>query len=102
MFTENFTFCTRCAEKLGIRVVEGKDGIFVSMPQSTYKDKQSGKTMFKDAVHPDNKELRLAVVEAVKAKYNNEGTAAPSTPEAQAEADATADAEPVGDEDVPF
>ncbi len=50
-----------------LRVIEGKDGLFVAMPSH----KTSSGT-FKDVAHPINVETRKMIEEAVIAKYQEE------------------------------
>ena len=49
----------------GLRVVEGKNGLFVSMPQNQGKD---GK--WYDTFHPVSKEMRKGLEELVLENYN--------------------------------
>lgn len=51
----------------GIRVIEGKNGLFVSMPSAKGKD---GK--WHDRAHPLTKEFRETLSEIVLAAYENE------------------------------
>jgi len=53
----------------GIRVVQGKDGLFVSMPQNQGRD---GK--WYDTFYPISKEMRQGLQELVLESYNNKGT----------------------------
>ena len=49
----------------GIRVVDGENGLFVSMPQT--QDKKTGD--FHDVAFPINNDLRQAMNEAILSKY---------------------------------
>ena len=51
-----------------IGIVEGKNGLFVRMPSSTYTDKQ-GETKRKDIVIPLTKETREAIEDACIVAY---------------------------------
>ena len=48
-----------------LKVIQGKEGLFVSMPSRKIED---GK--FIDTAHPINKEFRQELIDAVLAKYN--------------------------------
>ena len=50
-----------------LRVVEGRNGLFISMPSR--KDK---KGEFKDICHPINNETRSQINDAIFEKYNEE------------------------------
>lgn len=50
-----------------LRIIEGKEGLFVAMPS-----RQASDGSFKDIAHPINVETRKAIEEAVIAKYNEE------------------------------
>ena len=50
-----------------LRIIEGKEGLFVAMPS-----RQTSDGTFKDIAHPINDETRKAIVENVIAKYNEE------------------------------
>ena len=60
----------------GIRVVEGKNGHFVTMPQS--KDKDGN---YHDLVFPNNKELRQELNKAVLEKFSEVTKSAEKTAE---------------------
>ncbi len=49
----------------GLRVVEGKNGLFVSMPRKQGKDGQ-----WYNAIYPQNKQLQQKISEIVLAAYN--------------------------------
>ena len=49
----------------GLRVVEGKNGLFVSMPNRQVKDGE-----YKDIAHPVTKEFKDELSNAVLAEYN--------------------------------
>ena len=48
-----------------LRVIEGKDGLFVAMPS-----REAGDGTFRDLAHPINTETRAAIEKAVLDKYN--------------------------------
>ena len=48
-----------------LRVIEGKDGLFVAMPSREASD-----GTFRDLAHPINTETRAAIEKAVLDKYN--------------------------------
>lgn len=48
-----------------IRVLEGKEGLFISMPS---RKKENGQ--FKDIVHPINSETREKIQKAILEEYN--------------------------------
>lgn len=50
-----------------LRIIEGKEGLFVAMPS-----RQTSDGTFKDIAHPINVETRKAIEEIVIAKYNEE------------------------------
>ncbi|MFW5981652.1 MAG: septation regulator SpoVG [Halanaerobiaceae bacterium] len=50
-----------------LRVVEGKNGLFISMPSR--KDKNGE---FRDICHPINTEMRNQISEAILSRYNEE------------------------------
>lgn len=49
----------------GLRVVEGRNGLFVSMPNRQVKDGE-----YKDIAHPVTKEFKDELTNAVLAEYN--------------------------------
>lgn len=49
----------------GLRVVEGKNGLFVSMPNRQLKDGE-----YKDIAHPVTKDFKDELSNAVLAEYN--------------------------------
>lgn len=53
-----------------IRIVDGQNGLFISMPSTSYKD-NSGETKYKDIVFPVNKEARKILTDAILAEYRN-------------------------------
>jgi stage V sporulation protein G len=53
----------------GLRVVEGKDGLFVGMPQQQGRD---GK--WYDTFHPVSREMRKGLQELVLENYSEKGT----------------------------
>lgn len=52
----------------GIRVMDSKKGLFVSMPSYSYEDK-NGETQYADYAHPISKEARNAINEKVLDAY---------------------------------
>ena len=64
----------------GIKLVEGKDGLFVSMPQKqafdsetqTGKIDENGRPIYEDIVHPITQEARNKLIEVVTKAYENE------------------------------
>ena len=48
-----------------LRVIEGKEGLFVAMPS-----REAGDGTFRDLAHPINTETRAAIEKAVLDKYN--------------------------------
>ncbi len=53
-----------------VRVVEGKNGLFISMPSYRWKDK-SGDFQYKDTVHPVTAEVRRELDGAVLSAYQD-------------------------------
>lgn len=51
----------------GLRVIEGKEGLFVAMPSRQVSD-----GTFKDIAHPINAETRKLIEDFVVAKYQEE------------------------------
>lgn len=54
----------------GYTVKEGKNGMFVEPPQTSYE--KDGKTVYKDVFHAITAEGRQAINDAVMAAYNAE------------------------------
>ena len=79
-----------------IRIVDGKNGLFVALPNRKGKDKD-GKEKYYDICNPTTAELRKEINEAVIAKYNE----TVSQPQPQTQPDAGAASQPA-DEDDPF
>ncbi len=52
----------------GIRVIEGEKGLFVAMPQDSYK--KNGQNVYKDTFHAITAEARDALIEAVGQAYD--------------------------------
>lgn len=50
-----------------LRIIEGKEGLFVAMPS-----RQVGDGTFRDIVHPIDQETRKMFEEVIIAKYNEE------------------------------
>lgn len=55
----------------GIRVCDGKNGLFAQMPQRSYTDK-NGKTQYRETFYPITAEARENLNEAVVNAYENE------------------------------
>lgn len=56
-----------------IRIIEGKDGLFIAMPSTSREvENENGEmvTVHRDTVHPINQEVRAMFEEAILAKYN--------------------------------
>lgn len=51
----------------GIKIVDGEKGLFVAMPQSSYK--KGEKTVYADIFHPITAEARTRLIDAVYAAY---------------------------------
>jgi stage V sporulation protein G len=52
----------------GIRVLEGKNGLFASMPSTSYKD-HNGNTQYNDTFHAISKDSRQALNDTVVGAY---------------------------------
>lgn len=52
----------------GIRIVEGEKGLFVAMPQDSFK--KNGQNVYKDTFHAITAEARDALIEAVGQAYD--------------------------------
>lgn len=50
-----------------IKIIEGQDKLFLAMPSKKLPDNE-----FRDIVHPINRDMRMAIEEAVLSKYNSE------------------------------
>lgn len=57
-----------CLAINGIKVINGKKGIFISFPQTSYEDKD-GNTQYRDIVFPCTKEARAALDKVLMKKY---------------------------------
>lgn len=53
----------------GIRVVDSSKGLFVSMPSTSYTDR-NGETQYSDIFHPITAEARDELIEKVKSAYD--------------------------------
>ena len=53
----------------GIRVVDGRKGLFIAFPQSTRKAKKGGKDEYFDIFFPITKEFREEMTEAILEAY---------------------------------
>jgi len=65
----------------GLKVIEGQNGNFVSMPSQKlnkpYTDKSGNEIQYQDIFFPISKEARQELVDAVLAEFNNKGDDAP-------------------------
>ncbi len=52
----------------GLRIMEGKKGVFIGMPQSQYTDKE-GNRKFNDIAYPMTKEVRKDLINSVTEAY---------------------------------
>ena len=95
----------------GLRVVEGKTGLFVGMPTRSVTDK-TGEKRYVETCHPVSAEMRSAISESVLAEYKQavkESEKASEAPEAEssvspaseAEQEPSEDSEDEEDEEVP-
>lgn len=50
-----------------LRIIEGKDGLFVAMPS-----RQTSNGVFRDIAHPIDRETRMLFEEIIIAKFNEE------------------------------
>ena len=57
-----------CLAINGIKVINGKKGIFISFPQTSYKDRD-GNRQYRDIVFPCTKEARAALDKVLMKKY---------------------------------
>ena len=57
-----------CLAVNGIKVVLGTKGMFISFPQTSYKDKD-GNTQYRDIVFPCTKEARAVLDKVLMKKY---------------------------------
>lgn len=55
-----------------IKVVRGKNGLFVTFPNNGAVSGQDGKVKYNDIVHPTTNEFRVAMVDAVLQAYKEE------------------------------
>lgn len=55
----------------GLRVMDGRNGLFVNMPQSSYTDK-NGERHYSDQFHAITAEARTAINDSVLAAYEQE------------------------------
>ena len=53
----------------GIKLIDGKNGRFISMPSEKWKDAESGEYRHVDVDHPVNAETRSAMFHAVDDAY---------------------------------
>ena len=74
----------------GFRILESQNGLFVSMPNSSYKDGE-GKTQYNDTFHPITKESREVLIREIKKAYEqaleNKQDAKQEEEEAESEAE---------------
>ena len=52
----------------GLRVIDGENGMFVSMPQRSYRD-SNGETKYTDTFHAVTAEARQAIIQSVSQAY---------------------------------
>jgi len=52
----------------GVKVIEGERGLFVSMPNTVYTDK-NGDKKYQDVFHPVNADARKALIDTVTKAY---------------------------------
>ena len=57
-----------CLAINGIKVIDGTKGVFISFPQTSYKDKD-GYTQYRDIVFPCTREARAALSRVLMKKY---------------------------------
>ena len=57
-----------CLAINGIKVIDGTKGVFISFPQTSYKDKD-GYTQYRDIVFPCTREARAALNRVLMKKY---------------------------------
>lgn len=76
----------------GLKVVEGKNGLFVSMPSR--KVQKDGNDEYKDICFPITKEFREVIITAVLDKFNNE--------DSQDYGQSSNSYVPVQDDEIPF
>jgi stage V sporulation protein G len=62
-----------------IKVIEGNNGLFLSMPSKKRRD-----GTFKDIAHPLNSDTRKMMEDAVIAAYNEQRASTPAAPTAEA------------------
>ncbi len=63
-----------------VKVIEGKNGLFVSMPNKSYVDKQ-GATKYKDICHATTAEMQKKISDAVIDAYRGIGNSPAPAPE---------------------
>ena len=85
----------RCFMVNDIKVIQGRDGLFISMPS---RRKRNGK--FKDVAHPLNNETRRMIEDQILGEYQlalegKNGRKAPAAPKERAEPEAAPLPEPV-------
>jgi len=60
----------------GLKVMEGSNGLFVSMPstklKTPYENKKGETVLYQDTFFPVTKEARLELIDAVLGAYNGE------------------------------
>ena len=69
-----------CFAVKNIRVIEGKNGLFLSMPADKWKDTSTGETKHIDIVHPTNADTRAELFKAVKDAYEKSQTQSSAAP----------------------
>lgn len=64
----------------GLKLIEGKNGLFLSMPADKWKDTSTGETKHIDIVHPTNADTRAELFKAVKDAYEQSQTQSSAAP----------------------
>ena len=58
----------------GLKLIEGKNGLFLSMPADKWKDTSTGETKHIDIVHPTNADTRAELFKAVNVRKAQRST----------------------------
>ena len=64
----------------GLKLIEGKNGLFLSMPADKWKDTSTGETKHIDIVHPTNADTRAELFKAFKDAYEPSQTQSSAAP----------------------
>lgn len=76
----NVTFCVNDALVVKGRIVEGKNGLFVSLPSTKGTDKETGEDRYYDEVYTTAKEVTQELNEVVLAAWQEKaGSETPAT-----------------------